>query len=275
MNYVHFSTFFDKMDPKENKRLQLKYASCVYRNALSFNAMTGKDWKEFFGELRPSFTLPTREQLSNELLDETYQRVSDAAIKHIEKSNYVTLVIDGWTNVNKDAIINVVAMTPAPVFLKSIDTKGVCKNVEYMYGIVEEAIQNIGVRKVTGLISDNESKMITLKDEVQKVHKHVVFNGCVSHKLHNLIKKITALPKIRTLIDGCKEIVEVNNHQSSHAKFRKLITADKEKSFGELKLYSKTRFAGTVLMMNSVIKAQTALITLYADPANKISENFY
>ena len=51
-----------------------------------------------------------------------------------------------------------------------------------------------------------------------------------------------------------------------------MIVNDRGRTFGELKLYSKTRFAGSVLMIKSVIKAINALRVLCADPVNNVSE---
>ena len=186
------------MDGNELDELQLMYAECVYANGLSFNSMSNQKWVRFFKRLRPNFKVPSREQLSNELLKKSYDRVSKLAVAYVEKSEFISIVIDGWSNVRKNAIINVVAMTPEPVFLESIDTKGAKKNVKHMFNIVEKAITKLGAHKVAGLISDNENKMIGLKNEVIKKYKHIVFNGCVSHQLSLLIQKMCNLSDIKT-----------------------------------------------------------------------------
>lgn len=273
MNDVNCRSYFDSMSADENRRLQLKYAECIYSNALSFHAATTNVWKEFFNMIRPNFQLPTREQLANELLNETFKRVSKQAIRHVEKSSYITLIIDGWTNVNKDAIINIVAMTPQPVFIRSIDTKGVCKDADYMFNLLAAVIDDIGPSKVVGLISDNEAKMLSLKDKIIKEYKHITFNGCVSHQLHNLIKKICQLGPVKRIVDATKEIIdEINNHHNFHANYRTLMREDKSKSITELKTYSETRFAGTVLMMKSLMAGISSLRTIYSNPENKVKE---
>lgn len=121
------ASFFDSMDPVENEVLRNKYADAVYGTAVSFNAISNPMWKEVYNRLRPKFEVPTREELSKDLLKESYERVSKLAVAYVEKSDYISIVIDGWSNVRKDAIINVVAMTPEPIFLEPIDTKGATK----------------------------------------------------------------------------------------------------------------------------------------------------
>lgn len=262
------------MDKTENAELQLLWAECAYTYALSFHAMTGPKWTYFFSKIRPGFKLPTRDQVANELLDKSFERVTKLAEEHIDKCDYISLVIDGWTNVRKDAIINIVAMTPKAVFLKSIDTKGATKDADYMLEVIEELITERNVRKINALISDNEPKMECLARCIQAKYSHIVFSGCVAHKLNNLIKKMCALDVIKELVDGTKEIIkEINDHQKLHAKFRDMIKADKDRKFGELKLFCETRFAGTVLMIQSVIKAIVPLRSIAGDPENSVVDS--
>ena len=257
------------MNSDENEALQTIFAECVYANSLSFNAMTGKMWTKFFKRIRPKFQLPSRDQLSNHLLDKSFDRISKLAIAHVDQSEFVSIVLDGWTNVRKDAIINIVAMTPTPVFVKSVDTKGETKDANYMYQLLVQVIEDIGANRITGLVSDNENKMIALANLIKDKYKHVIFNGCVAHKLNNLVKKICQLPTVAEMIANVELIVkEINNHQKLHAKFREMIASN---SMLELKLYSQTRFAGTLLMIDSVIKSITVLRSICADPSNNVS----
>lgn len=155
----------DRMDEKEQDTLQLMFAECVYASGISFNAITNKRWLDFFHRLRPQFEVPTSHQLSNDLLDKVHKRVESMANVYLENSQFISLVVDGWTNVRDDAIINIVALTPSPVFMKSIDTKGVTKDAHYMQRELNKIIEDIDEqkpKKVTGLISDNENKMKAL-----------------------------------------------------------------------------------------------------------------
>ena len=263
----------DRMDGVENDKLQLLFAECVYASGVSFHAVTTKRWKEFFARIRPNFELPTRQQLGGGLLEKSYQKNVKTVDVYLEKTDYISLVIDGWTNIRKDAIINIVAMTPAPLFVKSIDTKGETKDADYMFSLLDQIIKKLGPKKITGLISDNEQKMLSLKDKVTKEYKHIVFSGCVAHKLNCLIKKICELKPIENIISGAKDIVkEINGNQKLHAKYRQMMVADRTSSLRELKLFSETRFAGSIMMMKSVIDSVTALRSLAGDRNNKMSE---
>ena len=119
----------DRMSNEENEELKSMFAECVYQTAQSFNASTHECWIKFFAKLRPKFEVPTKHELSNRLLDKSFEKVSSLTEDYICKADYISIVIDGWTNVRKDSIINIIAMTLSPIFLKSIDTKGAMKDV--------------------------------------------------------------------------------------------------------------------------------------------------
>lgn len=196
----------DRMTEQEQKELQEMFSDCVYATGQSFNVMTCDIWKKFFTRLRPKFKVPDRKKISNQLLDKSYDKVSKLTDDHINQSDYVSLVIDGATNVNRDSIINIVAMTPSPVFLESIDTKGATKDANYMCHLLVPIIEKLQPRKITGLISDNESKMISLKDKIIEKYPHIIFSGCVGHKLNGLIGGICDRPLIQKLVVDAKPV---------------------------------------------------------------------
>ena len=260
----------DRIDETENDKLQLMFAECVYASGVPFHSVTTKRWQEFFARVRPNFKLPSEKQLATGLLEKSYQKNMKAVEVYLEKTNLMSLVIDTWTSVGNDAVINIVAMTPAPILVKSIDTKG--EKDGDMFSVLDETIKKLGPKKVTGLITDDDQKMVSLKDKVTDQHRHIVFSGCIVHKLNDLIKKTCELTPIEYIVSGARDIVnEINGHQKLHEKYRELVEASGTKSRLELKLFSGKRLAGTVLMMRSVIDSMTVLRSLAEDRTNEVS----
>ena len=236
--------------------------------------MKSKRWMKFFKIIRPNFTVPTRDRLSNDLLDKSYKRTEKIANIRLERADCVSLIIDGRTNVRKDAIINIVALTPQPVFIKSIDTKGAVKNADYMFKILNEIVFNIGPKKVAGPIAGNEPKMNALAKLVQAKYKQFLHVGCVSRKLSAMTKHICNLSHFKGVINGAKAIITgINGHQAFRAKYREAIAENGRNSFGGLSLSSETRFTGSVLMMNSLFKAINPLKLIISDTNNQVSDD--
>ena len=76
-------------------------------------------------ELNPSFKVPSRREISGKLLTQkdeaTTARVLDRTKAASPRS--LTLVMDGWTNVNGDSVINYIVCDQKPMFFDSVVPK--------------------------------------------------------------------------------------------------------------------------------------------------------
>lgn len=78
----------------------------------------------FVSTMRFGATVPSRKRIATTLLKTWYDRGCDEMEKYIEKSEYLTLGTDAWTNVAGNSIINYVAMNSESILLlNSVDTK--------------------------------------------------------------------------------------------------------------------------------------------------------
>lgn len=69
-------------------------------------------------------------------MDGNAERLSNAA--------GICLVIDGWKNVRRESLINVMACIPDPIFLKSVQTETARQTKEYIFSLVDEQIIKLG-----------------------------------------------------------------------------------------------------------------------------------
>jgi hypothetical protein len=79
--------------------------------------------ERMFSKTTSIFKPPSRYQLSNKLLDNEYKSVQEKVKEKIQSSEALTLLSDGWTDINGTALINILFTTPESVFYASIDTK--------------------------------------------------------------------------------------------------------------------------------------------------------
>lgn len=68
--------------------------------------------------------------------------------EEIAKADSITLIMDGWKNVNNEPIINIVACLPKPLFVKSVMTGNESHTAENMKKLMETEIESIGAHKV-------------------------------------------------------------------------------------------------------------------------------
>jgi hypothetical protein len=76
-------------------------------------------------------------------------------------NEHLTLVSDGWTNIRKENLVNIVVKAPnhSPIFYKSINTSGNPQTVAAVSSAIEEVIIEIGARKFDAVITDNANVM--------------------------------------------------------------------------------------------------------------------
>lgn len=113
--------FVDIVTPKYQEDLDVLWAEAVYSNMWSFNSTQNPILLDFFRKLRPGYRPPTAYQLSNRLLSKTVTKVEGLISDAINKSVAVTIKLDGWSDINRESIVNVALHAGRPIFLKSIN----------------------------------------------------------------------------------------------------------------------------------------------------------
>lgn len=101
-------------------------------------------WIHFFNDCRPAFTISSRYKSSNSLLDEEAEKMKLLTLEKIRSAASLTLVSDGWTNINGDSLINIIFCTPEPVFYLPIAPQSESHTGEYIAGVLGRAIDEVG-----------------------------------------------------------------------------------------------------------------------------------
>ncbi|GET63251.1 zinc finger BED domain-containing protein 1-like [Rhizophagus irregularis DAOM 181602=DAOM 197198] len=66
------------------------------------------------------FKLPNRRKLADELLDDVFDEVKAECNEQILQAKSLTMVSDGWSNINRESVQNFVICTPKPLFFDAI-----------------------------------------------------------------------------------------------------------------------------------------------------------
>lgn len=89
-----------------------------------------------------------------------------------------TIMCDGWTSPTKLAIINFMVYSKgATVFLKSVDASRMKKSAEYIYGILNEIIQDVGPNNVVQIVTDNAAAFKKAGRDLMKYIRYI--GSCV------------------------------------------------------------------------------------------------
>jgi hypothetical protein len=251
-------SFVDHISQNEQKDINIKMAKMIYVNNLAFNIVENKEFKELFRAIRPSLRIPSRYEISSPLLENEYKKVMTASKALIDSSNSLTILIDGWSNIRNDGIVNIIICTPKPIFYKSIPTETNSHTGEYMLKLVEIPIKEFGINKITALISDNGPDVKCMRKLLSNAYPSIISFGCAAHGLNLLLGDICKIKSINTALTRCKEIVkEVKLNYTKSAKFREY-----SDNRNMLQLSVATRWYSVVNMLESVIKGRNVLVRM-------------
>lgn len=260
MNYVDILTDADE------KEIDLKMAIFFFRTAQSFRTIEAQSFRDMVIKLRPSMTdrVKSASTLRGPMLDKVYGIVKKETVDKIAESKSFIVISDGWTNVNKQHIINFIVQIPSkkPFFYKSVNTSHMTLNAETMKELIVDVAKEIGIEKWVGLLTDNANVMQATADLIEKEYPLVFCNDCLSHGQNLFIKNVCELPTVQLLIKKCKILLKfVNNHRKLYHFYTEEIRPQLSISTGFV-VPCDTRFYSNHTFFNSVLINKHGVRTL-------------
>uniref|UniRef100_A0A1B0F089 HAT C-terminal dimerisation domain-containing protein n=1 Tax=Phlebotomus papatasi TaxID=29031 RepID=A0A1B0F089_PHLPP len=222
-----------------------EFARAVYATASPFMLSENQYFKKFIQTLRPEYTPPSRKQLSGTLLVKEYQRIEQNINEIITKASVLSIMCDG--------IINIIIMTPKPVFITSIDTTTNPHSGEYLAKILLATMEKYGTEKFQALVTDNaaanKKAWAILEEKVPNLQCY----GCFAHSLNLILGDVLECARIKKIIQDGKAIVNgINLKQVLKAELNK-------RSSVTLKLPVKTRWLSMEQFLSSLLANKITL----------------
>ncbi|RWS19235.1 zinc finger BED domain-containing protein 1-like protein, partial [Leptotrombidium deliense] len=118
------------------------------------------------------------------------------------------IAIDGWTNVSNKNIHNIICTTLS-VFFLSVECDAAKQDSKYLMTLLEPVIADIGLEKVTSIVTDNEVKMKNLGFLVNMKHAHIFLTGCAAHTINLIAKDIARIDSIATLLKLSSKLPQI------------------------------------------------------------------
>ena len=200
--------FITKLNMDKVNEAIVLFAKYLITTDASFKSVENYFLKKFFALLHLSHFLPTRRQLSGLILDRLYAEAKKCLEKIINSSDHLALVVDIWDNCNNLGVLNIMISNPESTFYKSIEIVGQSITHQVLKEEIETVIEEIGLSKITAIISDNGSNMILTQQQMNLKYNTILRINCAAHTLNLLIQDMTKLMGPHLLILNAKEIVK-------------------------------------------------------------------
>ncbi|XP_057467649.1 uncharacterized protein LOC130757012 [Actinidia eriantha] len=159
-------------------------------NGIPFNVLRNPQFSQMVTAINRApkgYKAPSFEKSRTTLLDEVKTSVEKELI-HVKDTWYtdgVSIVSDGWSNVKKNPLINVLAVNSrGAMFLYAEDYSGVEKSGINIAKLLLQAIDEVGPSNVVQVLTDNAANCKVAGKEIEKVHPHIFWSPCVVHTLN-------------------------------------------------------------------------------------------
>ncbi|KAK3932983.1 Histone chaperone RTT106 [Frankliniella fusca] len=258
---VSMERFVDYCGALEKKRLDTAFAQGVYASGMALSAFESPYWTNFFTMLRPSYKVPSRYMLSKPLLQAEYNSCTASNQKQIDNAPALGIMTDSYTNTRHESVINIIVTTPRPVLFKQI-FRGVERETGvYVGDHLVAVIRQIGPDKFWILITDNAANMQVAWQVVTTEFPHITAIGCASHCWDLLFKDL--IEAMSVVLKYYKHARNVVRKVKVSSNILAVFTEKQKERYGNvcisLKLPAKTRWAGAVILFNSLLKNRAAL----------------
>ncbi|CAG8797423.1 12403_t:CDS:2, partial [Cetraspora pellucida] len=122
-------------------------------------------FREFVHLINIHYHVPTRKQLSNDILNDVYKKVQVSIQKFISKFEWISITTDGWTNIHQDHIINymVIGKNRQTELVKIKDTFGESQTSTVIFKDLDDILIRIGLEKINAIITDGAANHIRMK----------------------------------------------------------------------------------------------------------------
>ncbi|XP_030936441.1 uncharacterized protein LOC115961638 [Quercus lobata] len=194
------------------------------------------------------------------------------SIKDTWKEKGLSIVSDGWTDVQKRPLINFMATSEKePLFIKSIDGTKEYKDKRFIADLFLKVIGEVRHQHVVQIITDNASVMKAAGSIIEAKYPHIFWAPCVVHTLNLALRNICA-PKNslqnEVAYNECNWIAQV----SDEATFIRIFITNHSmrlaifNSYSPLKLLAvvETRFASIIIILKRLF--QVAYILRFTGP---------
>lgn len=114
-------------------------------------------------------------------------------IKAMWSQKGVSIVSDGWSEVQKRPIINFMVVSDGQaMFLKAIVCSRITKGNLFIANLIKEVINEIGHEKVVQVVTDNSTNRKAAGQIIESLYPIVVWTPCVVPTLNLALKNISA-----------------------------------------------------------------------------------
>lgn len=249
-----------KINATQKQQIDQAFLKLFYKDFQPFSIVEDTGFCEFVHFLNPSYEIPTRKTISQNLIPATYEKCRAVVLEAIKTVNKICLTVDSWTSSINEGYLAVTGhyitddFVLNSVLLDCLLIEG-SHTSEHLASEILKIINKYGIsNKVQVIVTDNAANMVAaVKNELGIKHW-----PCYAHTLNIIVQD--ALKNVSALVDKCKLIV--THFKRSNLATEKLIKYQRNSNIQNPKKLLQdvsTRWNSTYYMLRRLVELQEAV----------------
>jgi hypothetical protein len=265
-----FAVYLDKRFAKARQLVvDQAVAEWIYATGQPFEVVSSPEFKSMMATINGSFWQSaklTSWRLRHQYLDTQHRRVSANVRAQLKDTKVLTLLMDGWSGLQRRHMLNILLATPIPYFLANVYTGAESTTSEFHERIVSQHLTENNI-KVTAIVTDNAAVMRKFWRLFEAKHPGTVAIGCACHALELLAKDCGKQTVIKGTLDDCVTIVKwFRRHlQAGGLATLRAYQLEVNGKAIALQLPSSTRWHSAISCVQSLIKTRLSLFGVVTD----------
>ena len=243
------------------KVMHQKMAKAFAMNGLSIRLTECPHFREFI-QAAQGFSLPSRITLRKEMV-ESHSHLKGKIISVLKQNNSpVSIVLDGWTNVNKVKVTNLLLVSQGVAYYwKSICNSNSKNDSSWLYSALKPQFDEVleeGI-PIVSYVADNENLMGAVHNKLLVDYPFLIRIPCAAHSIQLAVRKILTHPSFKFIVE---EVIElINLFINNKAQRLLLINAQPESSRLCLIRPCDTRWSYTLYAIQRLLKLRNFVDT--------------
>ncbi|KAK4706791.1 hypothetical protein R3W88_033653 [Solanum pinnatisectum] len=118
-----------------------------------------------------------------------------------------SVLVDEWITGKGKTLLNFLVYCPeGTMFLRSVDASTLINSTDYLYELLKEVVEEVGVRNVLQVVTSNEERYVIAGKRLTDAYPTLFWTPCAAHSVDLMLEDLKKLEWIDTIMEQAKSI---------------------------------------------------------------------
>ena len=172
-----------------------------FTGARPFNLFEQQEMRDLIHALSPTYQIPSRHRIADDLLDEAYNGLREEVLKELRRTEFLNITVDETTNIRSQRVIVMTITTPAKSWFihlndmedRTLDAPAISSWIlNSLHCLLLQLDKTVDWKRINSISTDTCSVMKSVWEKLEDTTelRHCIMIPCDSHGLQLVMKDI-------------------------------------------------------------------------------------